>query len=142
LDEYGNNSLPNGIDSLRQDSAGDIYGSAYGNLGGCDETCDPGLLFKLTTTGVFATLYNFCSLANCADGINPGNLTLDSKGNIFGENSVGVFKFSSSGMESTIYSSVSIAYGPGLIIDTTGNLYGATVEGGDGVGNIWKLTKI
>ena len=141
LNEYGGGILPNTIDSLRQDSSGNIYGSAYGNAGGCDPNCNPGMLFKLTTAGVLTILHNFCSFADCADGRNPGNLTLDSDGNIFGESSVGVFKLSTSGTESTIYSSDSIAYGPGLLIDTSGNLYGATLAGGSGIGSVWQLIK-
>jgi len=60
--------------------AGGLYGVTYGY---------PGTAFELTP-GVngwtFSLLYTFCSQPNCADGSNPiGPLTLDAKGNLYGE---------------------------------------------------------
>jgi uncharacterized repeat protein (TIGR03803 family) len=137
-DEFGSQDLPDEITTLRQDAAGNIYGSAWGNLGGCADVCNPGMLFKVTTSGVFSILYNFCSLPNCADGINPGNLTLDSKGNIFGTNSVGVFKFTPTGVESLIFKGT---VGAGLVMDRSGNLYGTIQNGGSKhLGSVYKLT--
>jgi uncharacterized repeat protein (TIGR03803 family) len=133
--EYGANTLPNGIDSLRQDSAGNIYGSAFGNSGGADNL---GLVLKLTSTGTLSTLYNFCSLPNCADGSNPGNLTLDSKGDVFGTNTAGVFKLTSAEVESTIYTG---SVGVGLVMDKSENLYGTTDQGANGLGSVYKLAK-
>jgi uncharacterized repeat protein (TIGR03803 family) len=135
-DELGEQDLPAGITSLRQDATGDIYGSAYGNQGGGDNL---GIVFKLTVAGVFSTLYNFCSIPTCPDGSNPGNLTLDSKKNIFGTNTVGVFELTAAGVESTIYSGT---VGTGLVMDKSGNLYGTTFSGGSKkLGSVFKLTK-
>jgi hypothetical protein len=86
--------LPDEINSLTQDLAGNIFGSVWGNFGG--DTL-PGTVFKLTTAGVYSTFHNFCLQIDCPDGMHPGNLTLDSKSNIFGTTSVGVFKLTPSG---------------------------------------------
>ncbi len=135
---------------LAQDARGNLYGAASqgGSQGG-------GLIYKLDTNGNYTVLYTFCSLANCADGNFPaGWLTLDSAGNIYGitvaggsenSNSGVVFKLTPAGVESVLYefprpSSV-VAY-PGLVIDKSGNLYGATYSGGkNGAGSIFKLSK-
>ena len=66
--------------------AGGLYGAtkAY-----------PGTVYELTPGSngwTLTTLYTFCSLPNCADGNNPiGPLTLDAKGNLYGETELGVY---------------------------------------------------
>ncbi len=76
---------------LIMDAAGNLYGTAYGggNPGG-------GVVFELTPPAqpggswVETVLYNFCSLANCADGMGPmGSLTWDANGNLFGTTEFG-----------------------------------------------------
>jgi uncharacterized repeat protein (TIGR03803 family) len=64
---------------------GNLYGTTlYGGTGYY------GTVFKLTPAGALTTIYNFCSLANCADGSTPvGSLTLGSDGNIYGVTSAG-----------------------------------------------------
>ena len=82
------------VSSLRQNSGGDIYISEYGNAGG---GTDDGTIQKLTvSTGALTTVYAFCTEPNCPDGSDPTNLTLDSSGNVYGINSIGVFKVTSS----------------------------------------------
>jgi uncharacterized repeat protein (TIGR03803 family) len=49
-----------------QAADGDLYGTTEG--GG---TTGDGTVFKITTGGALTTLYNFCSLSNCADGVGP-----------------------------------------------------------------------
>jgi uncharacterized repeat protein (TIGR03803 family) len=64
-------------------SNGNIYGTAFG--GGTNEA--GGIYQYDESTGIETTLYNFCSLPNCADGANPGfgsGLIADSKGNLYG----------------------------------------------------------
>ena len=56
---------------LVQAANGDLYGTTGGgglnnNVGG-----SAGTIFKITPRGALTTVYNFCSLANCADGSNP-----------------------------------------------------------------------
>lgn len=90
-------------------------------------------------------LYNFCSLANCADGSTPsGPLIKDSSGNLYGttqgsdedENGGGVvYRLSPEGVE-TVLHDFALTPGDGLvpqsgvIMDRDGNLYGFTGSGG------------
>jgi len=95
------------------------------------------------------TLFSFCDVRHgCRDGGYPeGGVVIDSAGNLFGvtssggENNAGVaYEFvQSSGQYSIIYNFCSVygctdGRGPGrvnLVIDTQGNLYGTTSEGGN-----------
>ncbi len=63
---------------------GNLYGTTY--QGGANNS---GTFFKMTPTGALNTVYNFCSLPNCADGGNPlaavsGGLALGTDGNFYG----------------------------------------------------------
>jgi uncharacterized repeat protein (TIGR03803 family) len=48
-----------------------------------------GTVFRITPTGEFTTIYNFCSLLNCADGRSPSGLILGSDGNFYGTTQFG-----------------------------------------------------
>lgn len=92
-------------------------------------------------------LYNFCPQGRCADGAGPGfgNLVFDQAGNLYGTTIFGgadnegvVFKLTPSGgawIESVLYSFPSscdsgcVPFST-LIVDTAGNLYGTTGQGG------------
>jgi uncharacterized repeat protein (TIGR03803 family) len=66
---------------------------------------------------------------------------LDSKGNIFGVLSFGVFKLAPGRGENLLYNSGSVFMGPGLVMDKSGNLYGTTLTGGTaGLGSVYRLT--
>ena len=111
-------SYPNG---LVLDGAGNLYGTT--NLGGANSV---GTAFKITTTGAFSTLYNFCSLANCADGYEPyGTIAVDSSGNLYGSTfeSPRIYKISLNGSESVIYSGPT-SVRPLVVIDKSGDLFG------------------
>jgi uncharacterized repeat protein (TIGR03803 family) len=127
--------------ALRQDASGNLYGTTGGGgtIGG---VYSYGTVFKISSSGSFSTLYNFCSKTNCADGSYPlGALTLDSKGNIFGVLISGVFKLTSGGVEGMIHRSGSVFMGPGLVMDKASNLYGTTLNGGSaGLGSVYRLT--
>ena len=72
--------FPNGnhpVIGLNQGTDGNLYGVTEN--GG---THDDGVMYKLSRTGSFQVLYNFCSLSGCPDG--PGPLTLASDGNFYG----------------------------------------------------------
>jgi uncharacterized repeat protein (TIGR03803 family) len=128
-----------GPNALRQDPAGDLYGTT--GAGGFNNY---GTVFKIGATTGFATLYNFCSRANCADGSYPlGALTLDSKNNIYGVTNFDVFKLTAGGVESVIYNAGSTYLADGLTIDKSGNLYGITMNGGSSqLGSVYKLTPV
>jgi uncharacterized repeat protein (TIGR03803 family) len=150
--------FPNG--GLVRDADGNLYGTTAlgGNPAFCGEGC--GIVFKITKTGKETVLYNFCSIANCADGAFPVGgggtfpdewLVLDTAGNLYGTTPTGgdiafcaddrgcgtVFKVDKTGKETVLHSfcsDVKCADGSypfvGLVQDAAGNLYGTTIEGG------------
>jgi uncharacterized repeat protein (TIGR03803 family) len=169
-------SLTNCADGSRpvglvQGTDGNFYGTTYfGGLnqvvGVCNDGC--GTVFQLTPGGVLTTLYNFCSLANCADGGLPGGLLQGTDGNFYGTNGFGgdtlstctdgcgtVFQLTPSGVLTTLYNFCTLVgcpgapYSPGagnLIQGTDGNFYGLTYHGGSvpcvdgGCGTAFQLT--
>ncbi|HEX3431739.1 MAG TPA: choice-of-anchor tandem repeat GloVer-containing protein [Rhizomicrobium sp.] len=111
------------------------------------------------------TLYAFCSLKGCKDGSEPmGELAMDASGNLYGTTYAGghrqsypgygtVFEFlPGTGQYSELYKFCSMGTPcpdgahPGhvrLVIDTGGNLYGATETGGNsnGGGVVFELVR-
>jgi uncharacterized repeat protein (TIGR03803 family) len=74
-------------------------GALYGPAGGTPSK--GGIIYKLTpnaarTKWTMSVFYNFCALAGCADGADPGGLTLDSAGGFYGVTDSG-------GSEGTLY---------------------------------------
>jgi len=121
--------------TLVQGANGYLYGTAF--YGG---TNNDGTVFKVTTGGSLTTIYNFCSLASCADGSNPqGALLLAANGSFYGVTNQGgaygygtVFKITA-GKLTTLHSfnQTDGAYPQaGLIQATNGNFYGTTYVGG------------
>jgi uncharacterized repeat protein (TIGR03803 family) len=133
-------------------SDGNFYGTTQG--GGAHFY---GTVFKLTPSGTLTTLYNFCSLANCADGSQPiGGLIQAADGNLYGTTAVGgmlglgtVFRITLNGVLTTLYS-FNGHYGSAplaaLVQASDGNFYGTTQSGGgnycspDGCGTVFKIT--
>jgi uncharacterized repeat protein (TIGR03803 family) len=94
-------------------------------------------------------LYDFCSQTNCSDGKWPqAGLVMDGSGNLYGTASEGgnrglygvVFKLAPDGTQTVLHSFCPNAppctdgenpYA-GLVMDSAGNLYGTTYEGGSG----------
>ena len=125
----------NPIGGLVRDSAGTLYGTTY--FGG---TYTNGVAFKLTKSGAESTLLNFNG--GSEGGFPNSNLILDSEGNLYGPadggtNGGGVlFKLSPKGKEKVMYNFGGCIClkprGPagGLLMDSSGNLYGATSLGG------------
>jgi uncharacterized repeat protein (TIGR03803 family) len=104
-----------------------------------DGTTNSGTLYKMSTSGVPTTIYNFCSLSACADGSFPyGGATLGFDGNFHGTTHNGgssfagtVFKVTSSGKLTTQWSfdnlnDDSVPYYP-LLQGQDGNFYGVSV---------------
>jgi uncharacterized repeat protein (TIGR03803 family) len=141
-------SFTNGTDGgcpyggVIRDSTGDLYGTtARGPF-------NAGAVFKLDTTGRETVLYTFPS---GSDGDNPlAGVVRDSAGNLYGTTLYGgpsargvVVKVDATGHETVLYSFTGGADGGypdgGVILDSTGNLYGTSSSGGIGAGVVFKL---
>jgi uncharacterized repeat protein (TIGR03803 family) len=130
---------------------GELYGTTNflgSNFGGT--------VFKITTSGAFTTLYNFCSQTNCADGEQPfAGLVLASNGNFYGTTTSGgahgfgtIFSITPAGVLTTLYnfcSQTNCTDGEfvqeALIQASNGKLYGTTVAGGaNNAGTVFAIT--
>jgi uncharacterized repeat protein (TIGR03803 family) len=150
---------------LIRDSSGNLYGTSQdgGSSTACDLGC--GTVFKIDSSGTLTVLHSFGTAAN--DGINPfaAGLVLDSSGNLYGttyrggsQNAGTVFKIPAAGGTLTVLHSFGTAASDvtgtpttdggypnaGLVLDSSGNLYGTTLLGGlngctEGCGTVFKL---
>ena len=138
-------NLPEG--GLILDKSGNLYGMTSG--GGSNSL---GTVFEISRSGSNWTetvLYNFCSLSGCLDGDSPfyASLTIKADGTIFGvtygggaSNNGTVFQLVGSGSNwtETVLHSFQGGDADGaqpkgtLAIDSAGNLWGTTHEGGPG----------
>ncbi len=136
--------------ALTQGTDGNFYGATI--AGGLNSK---GTVFRITPTGRLTTIYNFCSLTNCADGSSPnGTLLLGPGGNLYGTTQFGgsevcgtpgcgtVFKITQSGKLTTLYTFCTVTNCPdggtpeaGLTLGPNGNLFGTTL----GVGSLRSL---
>ncbi len=123
------------------DQAHNIYGTA---LGGGDYGY--GVVYELTSSGTESVLYSFSG----TDGGMPyGGVTFDNAGNLYGTTSEGglsgygtvfalTYAVGVGWTEHTLYNFTNGSDGSypiaGLIFDQSGNLYGATINGGSGGG--------
>jgi uncharacterized repeat protein (TIGR03803 family) len=124
---------------LVEDAKGNLYGTTYSY----GSPSAAGTIFRISDTGEFSVLHTF---SGGVDGNRPSaGLLRDSEGNFYGttggggSNSYGVvFKLSSTGQESVLYSFKGGSDGEApiapLIRDKSGNLYGTTEYGGVLVG--------
>jgi len=139
---------------LLLDKAGNSYGTTL--FGGA---YDRGAVFKVTATGDETVLYSFG--AGDSDGEFPrGALVRDGSGNLYGTTGNGgtyglgtIFELDTTGTETVLYSFKGVPDGDGpvsnLILDSDGNLYGTTNNGGigkcnvpnDGCGTVFELDK-
>jgi uncharacterized repeat protein (TIGR03803 family) len=115
------------------------------------------IMCRLTYAQTATTLYTFSA---APDGASPyAGLVFDVAGNLYGTTIMGgtgscfngelhgcgtVFKLDAAGVETVLYSFQSGADGAypwaSLVIDSAGNLYGTTLEGGlSGAGTVFKL---
>lgn len=156
----GDGKNPNG--SLIMDASGDLYGTTeLGGDGQGGTGPSVGTVFKLTPTGEESVLWNF---GPEFDGSLPlAGVVLDKNGNLFGTTSTGgqydndlsdfggtAFKLTPDGQQSVLWSfgngTDGLAPLTGLIIDTSGNLFGTTGAGGvyntnfGGTGTAFELT--
>ena len=159
-------ALPAG--TLVEGADGYLYGATYGGGAGVRNNCiggEPGCgtVFRVSLSGQFTTIYNFCSQSDCADGALPnGNLVQALDGNFYGTTESGgqgynglVFKMTPGGAVSTLYtfcSQPNCADGEypstGLVIGSDGSFYGTAYNGGTsnttcqiGCGTLYKITR-
>lgn len=139
----------NPVSTLVQAANGNLYGVTLGG---------PGSVFQITPTGAFTTLHTFGLVAG---GYNVNGIVVSSDGGVYGTTEFGgtgancadscgtVFRISSTGEFSTIYtfcSQASCADGTmpqaGLVQGSDGNFYGTTYYGGNSnnAGTIFKIT--
>jgi uncharacterized repeat protein (TIGR03803 family) len=136
------------------DGAGDLYGTTVD--GGANRE---GVAFRLTPnmdgTWTETVLYSFCALTSCRDGSVPtSSLVFDTAGNLYGTTALG-----GAGEAGTVFQLIHNADGSwkekvlhrfmvddgatpqsGVIFDSTGNLYGTTLQGGNASnGTVFKL---
>jgi uncharacterized repeat protein (TIGR03803 family) len=129
-----------------RDSAGNLYGTTFN--GGASLV---GVVYKLETAGQETVLYSFTGET---DGGNPlAGVIRDSVGNLYGTTAGGgasgwgtVYKLNTSGQEMVLYSFTGADDGgqpqAGVIMDSTGNLYGTTEFGGASqLGVVYKVDK-
>jgi len=132
----------NPLDGLVQGADGEFYGTA--SSGGTRTYAGAsagGLIFKVSSTGVYQVLYNFCSQTSCTDGNTPyGGLVLGSDGNFYGTTQAGgthnygtIFQLTPAGNLTVLYNfdSTTGSYPEGTLVQhTNGILYGDTHNGG------------
>ena len=127
--------------ALVEGADGNFYGTTY--TGGSGKYSPGGTFFTVTPSGAVTTLYNFCSLENCADGDQPQNIYLATDGNFYGITSFGganglgtIFQMTPGGTLTTLHSfdgtdgSATQCCGT-LMQDTNGTLYGTLQSGGE-----------
>jgi len=124
---------------VARDSAGNFYGAAGNGATGLGE------IYKLSAAGEYSVLYGF---TGGPDGSSGSGVIVGPGGNLYGVSGGAVvpglvFKLSPSGQFTVLYAFSGGGDGSlpngGLILDSAGNLYGTTNEGGLGAGVIYKL---
>jgi uncharacterized repeat protein (TIGR03803 family) len=138
---------------------GNFYGMTRdgGNGPLCIDNGYCGNVFKMSSSGTLTTIYNFCSLPNCTDGLLPTtSLVLGTDGSLYGATNqfdafpATIFKITTSGKLTTLYTfceQQGCTTGDAastLLLGTDGNFYGMTDRGGatgpNGLGTVFKMT--
>jgi uncharacterized repeat protein (TIGR03803 family) len=136
--------------ALVQGTNGYLYGATQSN-----GAYGFGTIFRITPTGDFTTIHNFCRVSGCPDGGNPkAALVQGADGNLYGVTSSGgdgagtFFTMTPSGALSTLYNFCPTggdcpdgAQPVALMLATDGNFYGLAGSGGaNGYGTIFQMT--
>jgi uncharacterized repeat protein (TIGR03803 family) len=136
------------LSALIQATDGNLYGTAQRGGNG------NGSVFKITPDGTLTTIYSFCSVTNCADGVAPFDaLVQGPDGNFYGNTNQGgaynagtIFKITPEGALTTLYSFCACGDGgypqASLVTGPDGNFYGTTQNGGvaNSMGTFFKVT--
>lgn len=155
---------------LVQARNGNFYGTTYLGgtqcLSGNDASTGCGTVFEISSSGTFTSIYSFCSdvvAGLCSDGAQPlGGLVQGTDGNFYGTTTSGgnnaadnncfcggsgtVFKLTTAGDLTTLYTFCNVTNSAGFCLDgagpsaslvpgANGKFYGTTGGGGTGVGN-------
>jgi uncharacterized repeat protein (TIGR03803 family) len=136
---------------LIQASDGNLYGTT--STGGANGV---GTVFRVSSSGAFATIYNFCGQTNCTDGAGPlGGVIQATDGNLYGATTGGgaysegtVFRLTLGGKLTTLHSFCAPGCPDGenpsnsLFQATDGRIYGTTENSlnyGGGVGTVFRM---
>ena len=134
---------------LLRNKQGNLYGASYE---GGDATCNCGTLFKIDSSGGESVLHSFTGFAHGEGAYPETSLVVDKQGNLYGTTKFGgtnnggtVFKLSSDNTETVLHSFTGGGDGAapytGLAIDSRGNLYGTTQQGGGAdAGTVFKIS--
>ncbi len=136
------------LPSLVQAGDGNFYGVASSGTSGS------GNVFRITPSGVFTVIYQFCSWVDCTDGAQPrGTLVVGTDGNLYGttfqggygQNGPGsIFMLTLSGTLTSLHKfNGADGANPeaGLALGRDGNFYGTTIsQGANNGGTIFKIT--
>ena len=138
-DQSGKFLNGNGPTSLVEGNDGFLYGTAAGgpNANGA------GVAFKLSKTGAFQVLHNFCSPPACTDSANPFNLILGNDGNFYGASLGVLWRMTATGSLTVLHTFNLNAEGPtalGMTLASDGNFYGTTVGAQTLLTTLFRLT--
>ncbi len=127
---------------LIYDAEGNLYGTA--SAGG---TTNNGVVFELSKAAGYKVLYSFAGGSSA--GAPASELTLDPAGNLYGIaisggafGYGGIFKLTPGGVETLLYSfpqSTEQSAYPSLILDKSGNLYGAISSSLNADGTVYQV---
>lgn len=149
--DFGGSDGVDPVGALTFDQAGNLYGVTA--AGG--ETCGCGVVYKMTHSGGSWTESVIFSFQFSGGMVPAGGVIFDSGGNLYGTtnqggaNEVGtVYELTPSGggwTETVLHNFQNDSdgsYSAELVFDASGNLYGATFDGGpNGGGTVYQLVK-
>ncbi|MFN7996552.1 MAG: choice-of-anchor tandem repeat GloVer-containing protein [Bryobacteraceae bacterium] len=134
--DAASNGYPNGANpaaSLVEGSDGNLYGTTSG--GGISGL---GTVFKISKSGVFQKLHDFCGCGSPADGRSPSSPLIQGKdGAFYGTTSTTIFRVSSEGALTGL---ADIAGAGGLTQATDGNFYAIVAGDPNGYGSVLRMT--
>jgi uncharacterized repeat protein (TIGR03803 family) len=158
----GDSDGGNPVGGVIMDTAGNLYGTAQGGAGTNCADAGCGVVFEIPAGGTYTLLYTF---QGGSDGDSPqSGLIADGSGNLYGTTVAGgdsncgnIFEVpAGGGSDKVLYGFRNGSDGAnpyaGVVMDSQGNLYGTTQEGGgkgtgcrkilfgDGCGTVFKLT--